>query len=67
MINSDDINFVPFKKKQQHEIKSQIGSFIFNNRVAGEEANNLLKQMDFNMSFPWNYDPFGIISELRVK
>ena len=63
MINSD----VSFKKKQQLRIKSQIGSFIWNNRVAGEEANNLLKHMDFILSFPWNYYPFGIISEIMLK
>jgi hypothetical protein len=67
MINSDDIHFVSFKKKKQLMIKSQIGSFICYNRVAGEEANKLLKEMNFNLSFPWNYDPFGIRSETRLK
>jgi hypothetical protein len=67
MINSDDIHFVSFKKKQQLKIKIQIGSFICNSRAAGEEANNLLKQMDFSLNFPWNYDPFGIISKIRLK
>jgi hypothetical protein len=43
MINFDNIHFVTLKKKQQLNIKSQIGSFICNNKVAGEEANNLLK------------------------
>ena len=27
----------------------------------------LLKEMNFSMSFPWHYDPCGIISEMRVK
>jgi hypothetical protein len=67
MVNSDDIHFVSVKKKQQLRIKTQIGSFICNNRAAGEEADNLLKQMNFTQSFTWNYDPFGVISELRVK
>jgi hypothetical protein len=67
MTNYDDIHFVSFKKKQHLRIKSQIGSFICNNRAGGEEANNLLKEMNFNLSFPWNYDPFGIISETRLK
>jgi hypothetical protein len=67
MVNSDDIHFVSVKKKQQLRIKTQIGSFICNNRVVGEEADNLLKQMNFTRSFTWNYDPFGVISELRVK
>jgi hypothetical protein len=67
MINSDDVYFVSAKKKQQLRIKIQIGSFICNNKAAREEANNLLKQMNFSLIFTWNYDPFGIISELRVK
>jgi hypothetical protein len=59
MINSDDIHFVAFKKKQQLRIKGQIGSFICNNRAAGEEANKLLQEMKFRQSFTWHYDPFS--------
>jgi hypothetical protein len=51
-LNSDDIHFVAFKKKQQLRIKGQIGSFIYNKAV-GEEANNMLKEMKFSQSFPW--------------
>jgi hypothetical protein len=67
IINSDDIHFVSLKKKQQLRIKGQIGSFICNNRGAGEEADRMLREMKFSMSFPWHYDPCGIISEMRVK
>jgi hypothetical protein len=67
MINSDEIHFVAAKKKSQFRIKTQIGPFICNNRATGEEADNLLKQMKFPLSFTWSYDPFGIISELRTK
>jgi hypothetical protein len=67
IINSDDIHFVSLKKKQQLRIKGQIGSFICNNRGAGEEADRMLREMKFFMSFPWHYDPCGIISEMRVK
>ena len=67
MANYDDIHFVSVKKKQQIIIKTQIGSFICNNKVAGEEADNLLKQMNVTQSFIWNYNPFGVISKLRVK
>jgi hypothetical protein len=67
MINSDDIHFVSLKKKQQLRIKGKIGSFICNSRGAGEEANKLLKEMKFEASFLWHYDPCGIISEMRVK
>ena len=67
MINSDDIHFVSLKKKQQIRIKGKIGSFIYNSRGAGEEADKLLKEMKFFVSFIWHYDPYGIIFEMRVK
>jgi len=43
MINADEVHFVAAKKKYQFKIKSQIGPFICNNRVAGEEADKNLK------------------------
>jgi hypothetical protein len=67
IMNSDDVHFVSLKKKQQLRLKGQIGSFICNNRGAGDEADRLLKEMKFITSFPWHYDPHGIISEMRVK
>jgi hypothetical protein len=66
-MNSDDIHFVSLKKKQQLCIKGQIGSFICNSRGAGEEADRMLREMNFFLSFPWHYDPCRIISEMRVK
>jgi hypothetical protein len=67
MINSDDIHFVSLKKKQQLKIKGKIGSFICNSRGVGEEANKILKEMKFEVSFLWHYDPCGIILEMRVN
>jgi hypothetical protein len=67
MINYDEIHLVTFKKKHQLRIKRQIGSFICNNKAAGEEAKNILKEMNFSLRFPWHYDPFGIIAETRLK
>jgi hypothetical protein len=67
IINSDDIHFVSLKKKQQLRFKGSIGSFICNNHGAREEADRMLREMNFFMSFPWHYDPCGIISEMRVK
>lgn len=55
------------KKKQQLRIKGQIGSFICNSRGTGEEADRLLKEMKFFVSFTWHYDPCEIISEMRMK
>ena len=66
-MNSDDIHFVSLKKKQQLRIKGQIGPFICNSRGAGEEADRILKGMNFSTSFIWRYDPHGIISDMRVK
>ena len=48
-------------------IKRQIGPFIHNNRVIGEEADKILKEMKFNTNFIWNYDPSGIITDMRTK
>jgi hypothetical protein len=67
MINSDDIHFVSLKKRQQLRIKGQIGSFICNSRAVGEEADKILREMKFDTSFLWHYDPWGIITEMRVK
>ena len=67
MINSDDIHFVSLKKKQQLRIKGKIGSCICNSRGTREEADRLLKEMKFFVIFIWNYDPYGIISEMRIK
>jgi hypothetical protein len=67
IMNSDDIHFVSLKKKQQLRIKGQIGSFICNSCGTMEEANRMLREMKFSLSFPWHYDSCGIISEMRVK
>jgi hypothetical protein len=67
MINLDDIHFVSLKKKQQLRIKGHIGNFICNSRATREEAENILKEMKFNTSFIWQYDPSGIIAEMRAK
>ena len=66
-MNSDDIHFVSLKKKQQLRIKGQIGSFICNSRGTGDEADRMLKEMKFPMSFTRHYDPCGIILEMRGK
>jgi hypothetical protein len=57
----------PSKKKQQLRLKGQIGSFICNNRGAGDEADKLLREMKFQVNFTWHYDPHGIISDMRLK
>jgi hypothetical protein len=67
MISSYDLHFVSLKKRQQLRIKGYIGSFIYNSRGTGVEADRLLKEMKFFASFIWHYDPCGIISEMRVK
>lgn len=48
-------------------IKSQIGPFICNSRVVGEEMDRRLKEMNFTHNFIWSFDPWGIISKKRVE
>jgi len=48
-------------------MKNQLGPFICNNREAGPEADKILQQMNFKISFMWQYDPHGVINELRLK
>ena len=67
MINLDDIHIVSIKKKQQLRIKGKIGSFICNSQGTGELVDRFFKEMRFNASFLWQYDPCRIISEMRVK
>ena len=67
MINADEVHFVSAKKKYQFRIKTQIGPFICNSRATSEEADRLLKEMQFSLNFTWSYDPLGTISKLRVK
>lgn len=67
MLNSDDIYFVVAKKKSQFGIKTKVGPFVCNTRTTGEEADMILKEMKFSMIFTWSYDPYGIISKLRVE
>lgn len=67
MINVDEIHFVATKKKSQFRIRSQIGPLICNNRVAGEEADNRLKEMTFTHSLSCSYNPWRIISNKRVE
>lgn len=67
MINMDEVHFVSGKKKSQFKLKAKVGSFICNTSSAGTEADRLLKNMNLQPSFTWSYDPFGIISALRVQ
>ena len=67
ILNSDSINFMAAKKKTQFKLKNQVGPFIINHRDAEKEVTKKLSEFKFEESFPWNYDPQGILSKLRVK
>ena len=67
IMNSDEINFVSAKKRSQFKVKNQLGPFIYNSREAGNEADQILKQMKFQQSFMWRYDPIGFMTILRKK
>ena len=66
MIHADELHFF-FAKKSQFKIKTQIWPFIYNNRVTREEVEKILKEMGFNHSFTWSYDPARAISTKRVE
>ena len=44
-----------------------MGPFICNLREAGDEADHILKEMKFQKSFIWRYDPQGFVTRLRKK
>ena len=68
MINMVEVHFVSSKlKKSQFKLKTKVGTFICNTRSIGIEEDKLLKNMNLQPSFTWSYDPFGIISTLRVQ
>lgn len=67
IIIMDELHFVSAKKKSQFKLKVHIRSFICNSRSAGIKVDQLLKDMNFKLSFTWSYDPFGIILALRVQ
>ena len=54
------------KKKTQFKLKNQICSFICNHKDVEKEVTKKLSEFIFEESFPWNYDPQGILRKLRV-
>ena len=66
-LSEDEVHFVVAKKKSQFKLKAQVGPFICNTRVVGEEENRLLKEIKFSLIFTWSYDAMGVISRLRVE
>ena len=67
IINSDLVNFLAAKRKTQFKLKNQVGPFICDSREVGAEAAKQLLEYKFSEIFLWYYDPYGIISEMRVK
>jgi len=66
-LSEDEVHFVAAKKKSQFKLKAQVGPFIYNARAVGEEADRLLKEMKFGLSFTCSYDPMGMISKLKLE
>lgn len=50
-LNADEVHFVFSKNKLQFKLKDQVGPFICNTRAAGEEADKMLKEIKFALSF----------------
>ena len=67
ILNSYSVNLLAAKKKTQFKLKNQVGPFICNKREAGAEAEKQLLDYKFSKNFLWLYDPYGIISKMRVK
>ena len=67
IIDFDEVNFLSTRKKTQFKIKNQLGPFICNNREDGQEAEKILRKMNFKCSFMWQYDPNGVINKLGLK
>lgn len=67
MISMDEIHFVSGKRKSQYKIKTQVGPFIYNTRTIIDVVDSILRKFNFQASFTWAYDPFNIISRLRVE
>ena len=38
-----------------------------NNREADKEIDKIFLELKFQKFFPWNYDPQGLLSSIRVK
>ena len=67
ILSSNSINFMAARKNTQFKLKNQVGPFIINNRDAEKEITKRLAEFKFQESFPWKYDPQGILSILRVN
>jgi len=67
IINFDEVHFVKAKKKEQLQIKDQLGHFVCNNREAGRVAEEIIQGLKLKQSFIWRYDPFHVICNRRQK
>ena len=67
MINYDEIHLLKAKRKAQLRIKDHLGQFIYNNRKAGKEAEEILEGMKLKKSFIWPYDPHRFIYNIWQK
>lgn len=66
-MNMDELHFILGKRRYMFKIKAYVGSFICDTRLTGLEEDVIVKHMCFKPSLTWSYDPFIIISDLRVK
>ena len=67
VLNVDAIHFMASRKNTQFKLKNKIGPFIVNNRDAEKEIEKILSELKFQVIFPCNYDPQGILNSIRVK
>lgn len=67
MLNSYQIHFTKEKKKAQLRIKDNLDPFVYNNREASKEAEEILERFKLKKIFVWRYDPQGFICDTRMK
>ena len=61
------MNFQVAKKKSHFKLKTRVGPFICSTRAIGQDSDVILRSMNFKHNFTCSYDPFGIVSKMRIK
>jgi hypothetical protein len=66
-LDSDNIHFIPRKKRTNFKIKREVGPFIVYNRTTLQVVETKLQELNLERGEAWKYDPFGIIKEKRLE
>ena len=66
-LNVEQLHFFPAKKGNMFKLGKFLGSFVVNSRHAFKVVESLLKKINFELGYFWNYDPHGVIAQRREK